>query len=339
MDEQDLLVWDITGVGRIQSQGVKFITHEKFDIPEVEYDQLFYEPDVNNYFKVLDNQQIPLTDEEKEAVGKYIFEYKDVADYPVWAYDGSYLYINEMMKSKAEELGVDYTLLAGRPDHLASKFVPATPTTPEHWERIKLVLRDNGSFALDPAQLCDRCIEGYTEEEYKSIPHPEHYYDRWNFHAQKWYDPRKTDDLKYQAWRDIQTAFDILLWKEIGDYTPQYQMDTWVWQVEEAKKLLVYKEEHPGATSTNEDLFELAPYLYTFYTERTDDEKPDTIFDLAKDVLDNHEKYLIAAAKVNAELWKYKKLLNKTQDNKEIDAISTEVKEKADPRMFPGVVR
>lgn len=319
--DADMLTWDASGMGRVSSQGLKFLTHEKFDIPGVEYDFIFFEPDTNNYIKVLGADTLELTEEEKEACKKYAHDYVNAADYPAWPYTKEGLYINEMLKSVAEENNLDYTVLAGAPDHPASKFIPATDDTPEHWERLKVVIREDGSYVYDPAYLCDKCLVGYTEKEWEELPNKPHKpYERWDFKEEKWYDPRTFESVQANAKSDITRSFDNVIWQMLGEYTPQYQMDTWVWQVMEAKWIVANWDKKPS----KEDLEANAPYLYTFLEKRTDPEKPN-LLDLAKDVLANHSKYLKTAAEVNANLWKFKKELEKTKTNEEADEIRNKV--------------
>lgn len=325
MDNLDMFIWD--GVyGRIQSHGVKFAASEKPELPELgEYLYLFYEPATNNMFKVIQHDgvqiNIPLKPEEIKVIQDYCDRFIEEQDYPVWPYDQNRLYVHEMQKSEAIKDKLDYTLI-GAPDHPASKFIPAMEDTPEHWEHIKAVIRTDGSLALDPPSLCQLCLLGYTESEWEQMPHPSTPYDRWNFKTETWEDPRSLEYVKTATRRSVESSYDTLVWKAVGDYTPQYQMDTWVWQVEEAKRILA--TDHV-LVNANDQLAAEFPYLYTFWATRTDDSKPKTLKELAQDVLDNHKKYLIASAKVHATLWQYRDKIKNATSNEELDKIEKEV--------------
>lgn len=331
--EPDMYVWD-GQYGKIVSRGIKFVAPEKPEIPAIgDYVYLFYEPATGNLFKTVNvngtNVDLPLTKEEKNVLSTFCDHFADDQDYNVWPYDENRLYVNEMLKSEAIRDGLEYTLI-GAPDHPASKFVPGVDGKADHWEKIKAVIRSDGSLSLDPPALCQLCLLGYTEEEWEKMPHPKSVHDRFDFTTETWKDPRTLEQCKLEAWRSIQQDFDTIVWKtSIGQYTPQYQMDTWPWQVQEAKAILNIVDLDQGeladTSKWSENIkLEMAPYLTTFLDARTDEHKP-TFVELARDVLKNHKEYLIASAKGHAKLWDYKKKIEAATTNEECDALIAEV--------------
>lgn len=297
----DRCTWDGL-IGMITSGGISFTTNEKFDIGFA-YDALYYEPAVGNLFLIYENQSRLLTVDEIVKINAYQETYIDTQDYAVWAYDSNNLYITELMKSAAIEKGYQYVMI-GAPDHPASKLVD------NQWVKIKMVVREDGTIVLDPAGLCQLCLLGFTQEEYEKIPKRPNQHYLWDLKANNWYDPRTLEHCKTQAITNLKASYDHIVAVVLNDYTPFRQMDTWVWQVQEAKAYLQASD-----PSTVELL-----YLRPFLEARTDPDKP-TLKALCEDVLNNHARYLEASAMVNAELWNYLKQLEAATTNCEIDEL------------------
>ncbi len=301
----DRCTWDGL-IGMITSGGVSFTTNEKFDIGFA-YDALYYEPAVGNLFLIYENQSRPLTVDEIVKINAYQETYIDTQDYAVWAYDSNNLYITELMKSAAIEKGYQYVMI-GAPDHPASKLVN------NQWVKIKMVVREDGTIVLDPAALCDLCMLGFTEEEYKALPTQPNINYRWDFTTSNWIDPRKLSEVKDRAVTTLKNIFDQLIAKEMNDFTPFRQVNTWAWQVSEAKEYL---------SATDPSKVKM-PYLATFLEARTDQNKP-TLKELCEDVLANHDKYLETAATLCAELWGYIKQVQSATTNDMIDAFLADI--------------
>src|SRR5699024_3153305 len=92
---------------------------------------------------------------------------------------------------------------------------------------------------------------------------------------------------------------------------------TWRDQIEEAQNYLEYMN--------TENITVETPYIDTFLTERTDENKP-TKEELCNDILDNNKKYKIAMATVNAKQWNYLKRAEACTTNTEIDTIKEEIR-------------
>lgn len=149
------------------------------------YDALYFEPPTGLAFKVLANEQIPLTKEEIAVCEHYCDSFLDSADYPVFACDDAGVFAGNMHKSEAIEKSLKFTFPQG-PDHPASKWVG------EQWVRIRASILDDGRLVLDPASICERCIIALTSEEWNAFPQPPVAQDgeeyRWNFVSEDWQD-------------------------------------------------------------------------------------------------------------------------------------------------------
>lgn len=304
---KDYCTWD-GYIGQITSLDVSFTTNDKFELA-FPFDTLYYEPHAGLSFKVLNNQQIELNPHEIEMIKQYQSTYKDTHDYPVWCYDSEYLYLGTFLKSEALEKDYNYTLI-GEPDHPASKLVfeDHTPV----WKKIKMVVRHDESVAINPDGLCPACVYGFTEEEYnEKVPPMPSGWHKWSITRSEWYDPRDIEDTRQRAKQDCLSTFDYQISAITKKHQGQRQMHIWVWEVEEARAYL---------DGTNPD----PVYLKAFLDQRTDPGKP-TLTELCQDVINNHNEYLIGAAKVNARLWGYLKELESLTTNAEIDEFNARV--------------
>ena len=187
----------------------------------------------------------------------------------------------------------------------------------DHWEPVVAIIMDDGSLRLNPGGRCERCVLFFTEEEWNEFPKQptsDYIYDITN---QEWIDPRKIADVLHETQLEIRNYFEAVRWKEWGKYIPQYEQLTWRDQIEEAQNYLEYMNTENITVST--------PYIDTFLTERTDENKP-TKEELCNDILNNNKKYKIAMATVNARQWNYLKRAEACTTNTELDAIRDEIR-------------
>lgn len=315
MSKKYLCSWD-GRIGQLLSNEVKFNFTEHFDIPGINYDYLYYESETGNVFKVIENKRIELTTDEIEAVKSFCDTFADTQDYPVWTYDPSYLYVGEMLKSEAINQKLDYVLI-GAPDHPASRLTGTGTDLFEDqsnsWEKIKMVIMEDGRMIIDPPNLCTKCVIGLTEEQYQawpSIPGP---YHTWDFITETWMDKRDTKDVWKSAVTSIRNACDVMRWKMIGQYIPTFEVDSWRHQLEEAQG---YQQSDVYPT----------PYLDLFLKSRKVGKIP-TKDELVDDILYRHLKEKEALAIVNAKQWDYFALIDEAlnlNDKNEIDRIREE---------------
>lgn len=295
-------------LAKILSNGYIFESNEKPSLG-FEYDTLYYETPTMNIFKIVNGVRSDLTDEEISKIKEYCDNFELTADFMVSAYDKeSLVYAGDMLKSTAVEKDYGF-VINDTPTNKASKYMT------DHWVRIKAVIRDDGTYTIDPAYICSSCVLFFTEEEWMAFESkPMRNDDRFNFVTNKFEDMRLFETLKYEVTTDIRNYFERIRWKEWDKYIPQYEQATWQIQVQEANN---YFSDRETAKT---------PYADAFLSARTDSEVP-TKEDFLKDVLRNNEAYTVAMAKVNAEQWGWLKKVENCTTNKELDVIRNSISE------------
>lgn len=298
-----ILTWN-GSAGRVLSENIVFKVPTPPDLPFL-FDTLYYETPTANAFKVLDGVRHNLTETEIAACRSYCDAYASNASYPVQAYDpDDGVFLGEMMRPDAVARNLSYRIVE-IPDHPASKW------TGKSWERIVAVIMDDGSLRLMPGSICAQCALPMTQVEWDAFPKPAKSAYRWNFTEETWTDPRSLDDLKYEVNLAIRTAFEKERWWAWGKYIPQYEQDTWVYQLEEATAYTA----NPDAET---------PYIDAFLAARTDTEKPGKA-DLCADIITNNSAYKLAVAQVNGEQWNWLTRVKTATENAELDAILEEL--------------
>ena len=309
MNEELTIITYVNNTAIIIYNELRFDTNIKPEL-SFQFDTLYYEPPTNHFVKGINNEFFELTEEEKSECNTYCKTYVENADYPVYAYDDKFIFVGRILKSEAISKNYGYTILE-EPGHVVSKYVT------DHWEPVVAIIMDDGSLRLNPGGRCERCVLFFTEEEWNEFPKQptsDYIYDITN---QEWIDPRKIADVLHETQLEIRNYFEAVRWKEWGKYIPQYEQLTWRDQIEEAQNYLEY--------INTENITVETPYIDTFLTERTDENKP-TKEELCNDILDNNKKYKIAMATVNAKQWNYLKRAEACTTNTELDAIRDEIR-------------
>lgn len=309
MNEELTIITYVNNTAIIIYNDLRFDTNIKPEL-SFQFDTLYYEPPTNHFVKGINNEFFELTEEEKSECNTYCKTYVENADYPVYAYDDKFIFVGRILKSEAISKNYGYTILE-EPGHVVSKYVT------DHWEPVVAIIMDDGSLRLNPGGRCERCVLFFTEEEWNEFPKQptsDYIYDITN---QEWIDPRKIADVLHETQLEIRNYFEAVRWKEWGKYIPQYEQLTWRDQIEEAQNYLEY--------INTENITVETPYIDTFLTERTDENKP-TKEELCNDILDNNKKYKIAMATVNAKQWNYLKRAEACTTNTELDAIRDEIR-------------
>jgi hypothetical protein len=67
------------------------------------------------------------------------------------------------------------------------------------WVPIVFIIRDNGTWAVHPNEVCPICLIHLTEEEYESFPKPPTHHHLWSFSEEIWKDGRSDVDLANSA--------------------------------------------------------------------------------------------------------------------------------------------
>ena len=279
------LTWD--GIsGHIICNDIRLTTDVKFSLP-FEYEALYYEPEIGNKFYFHNNERVQITDEQEAQIRTFCETYVEETDYMVHTYDTEgKLYRGDMLKSEAIEQGLGY-VVSDLPIFPAAKWMDG------HWDRVRFVVRDDGSTQMYPDFICDHCVYGYAEEESDQIPDQPNMYYTWDIATSSWKDVRTLKQAKVDAASSLRADFELLRYALSSDvyYIPSFERETWNWQVHEATDWLANNEVE-------------TPYIDAFLNARTDENKP-TKQVLCEDIIANHKAFLQAMATVNAKQWYY----------------------------------
>lgn len=220
-----ILTWS-NGIGKVSSEDYLFDMADKPELP-FDFDALYYETPTNVAFKILDEQQLPLTEEEIVVCQAYCDGFLDNADYLVNAYETeSGLYRGVMMKSEAVEKEYSY-VIGDSPDHPVSKRVN------DEWVRIAAIIRSNGSYVLMPDSVCDACVLFFTAEEWDAHSKPVRSTERWDFATETWKDYRTLEEAKKEADSWIRNLYTSKR-RELMGSGPYQELASWPWQIDEA---------------------------------------------------------------------------------------------------------
>lgn len=304
-----LMTWD--GMeGRIISNGYRLGTDERFAL-SFAYAALYYEPQSGNAFLVdEEGRSRPLSSEEIAEIRAFCGSFWQKNDFDVHAYDAeSGLYEGCMAKSAAEHAGLAYRVNEA-PDH------PACKWTGEAWERLAMVVLDDGAVRDWPENICAQCVLGFTEaEKAQKVPARPGMYHIWDIASGAWKDPRSLEQAKRDAASSLRVDFELLRHAKSADgyFTPNYETETWTWQVMEARAYLADE----GAST---------PYIDAFLAARTDEGKPGKRA-LCEDILANHKAFLATMAEVNGAQWAFLSRVKAAATKEECLAVQNEAHE------------
>lgn len=298
------------GFSNIFSEGVFFKSEIKPEF-SFKYDTLICESPSSVFMIVHGDKQFVMTESQIKEVQKYCYDFKQNGDYNVYAYDPAdgNLYKGFILKSEAVQKNYSY-VIEPAPENLSCAY----NAEKNDWTTYYAAFLEDGTLLTDIAFLdCDKCVQFLTKEEFEALPKKPHDTDQWDFVRSAWVDKRDLEKLKKDVRLNLRNKMEAIRWKEAGYFTPQYEQDTWRIQLDEA---LHYKKDAEYPT----------PYIDTFLEQRTDNGKPSKA-KLVDDIIDNHNKYVVAAAKANAIQWNFLKRIDNALSGYAVDAISNELEE------------
>lgn len=297
-----ILTWS-NGMGRVSSGDYLFDV-ESAPALSFSFDALYYETPTGLAFKVVDGEQITLTEEEQAACRAYCDGYLENGDYPVQTYEQeSGLYRGVMLKSEAGEKGYAY-LIGNMPDHPVSKW------TGSAWERIAAVIRSDGSYALMPSAVCDACVVFLTAEEWEAHSKPSRSTERWDFSSESWKDSRTLEQARASADAWIRGLY-VARRKALMGSGPYQELASWPWQIDEAK---AWQADNSAAT----------PFLDGVLAALNEDENTATTkAELVESVLKYTDaEWLGAVGQVHGEMYVNLKKLRAAETLEDIDALT-----------------
>ena len=299
-----ILVWQ-KGRVHVLSDGIMLNGVNKPEL-SFSYDDLICESPTGNYFRMLNEQLTPLTDEQIEECFHFCQSFPEQGDYHVFAYapEEDNLCQGIMLKSEASAKGLNWTLVELPADGRACKWDAGQGV----WIPLVAALTGDGGLIMDPSvNVCPSCVQYLTQEEYDALPKREHETDSWDFVKECWADKRDITQLKKDVLLELRNLYEGVRWKAMSAFVPQYEQDTWRVQLEEARAW--------QADSSVE-----TPYMDAFLSFRTDEDVPSKA-ELAADIIANNTRYVQTMAQVNAEQWGWMKQLEKAQTGYEVDAV------------------
>ncbi len=297
-----ILTWS-NGMGRVSSGDYLFDV-ESAPALSFGFDALYYETPTGLAFKVVEGEQVALTEEEIAACRAYCDGYLENGDYPVQAYETENgLYRGVMLKSEAGEKGYSY-LIGNLPDHPVSKW------TGDAWERVAAVIRSDGSYVLMPASICDACVLFFTESEWAEHSKPVRSTEKWDFATETWKDSRTVEQAKKSADAWIRGLY-VARRKALMGSGPYQELASWPWQIDEAK---AWQADNSAAT----------PFLDGVLAALNEDENTATPkAELVESVLKYTDaEWLGAVGQVHGEMYVNLKKLRAAETLKDIDALT-----------------
>lgn len=300
--------------GVVQSNGINFPIGSRPTL-DFEFDSVYYEPDLGNMFKVVNNKNTPLTESEISECSHFGTFFLDVADYPVQAYEPeTKIWRGTMMKTEAQASGLSY-VLDNAPDFPVARY------TENGWEKIVAVILDDGWYKLDPDGVCDRCTLFMSQAEWDAFPHPTTGTQKWNFVSEKWEDYRTLEHAKKNLDQFLRSSYTSKRMDIVGNATAQ-EMASWPIQLAEAEAWSVDKQ---AATPFIDGMVEALSGTKT---------KEEVVVDILKH---NDEIVLKEQGKLHGEMYSYIIRGRAATTLDEVDALEREAAEhlKVQPHTRP----
>ncbi len=308
---ENYLIYD--GVDtRLATKGYQFFMQN--EAPELSFDfnQILYDEDTEQrQYTTNGNQELLQLNELQIAeIQDYLNYYMDEHDYTVHAYVEPYnLFEGTMPVSMAKEKGYSYRI-----NEMPTQKCPKWDEEKQKWVECILLIMDDGTPNWYPESICPHCVKGFTYDEVQLLPEQPSPFYIWDLKTDTWADPRTLEEAKRDAYVSIRADFEVRRHEHspYGYFIGDYESITWQTQFEEAKHWL-------------EDNSYSTPYIDAFLSARTDVNIP-TKEEFCNDVITNHNEFLTAMARINAEQWKYLALVKKATTNDECFDILDEAK-------------
>ena len=234
--------------GAVETNGIVFPIGTKPNF-SFEFDSVYYEPVVNNKFKVIGTERYELSDEEVSECQNFSATFLDTADYPVQTVEeDTMLYAGSMMRSEAVEKGLTY-FVGPTPDFPVARYVQVEGETgitgAGHWEKIVCVIKDDGWYVIEPDGICPKCVVFMNQSEWDAFPKPTKGTQIWDFASETWKDYRTVERARNNLIEYIRNTYNPKRQEVLGGFTPQAEMSSWPIQLEEAK---AYKNNKDAST-------------------------------------------------------------------------------------------
>ena len=272
------------------------------------FTELICEPPTNVYFRMVNEKQFLLSEEEIAECQAYCHDFFTNGEYKVFAYDtnDNNNYKGYIMRSEALEKGYSYVI-----DKIPEKEAAYYDEEAGDWKYYYASINENGVLLEEISSICSNCAMLLTKEEFDALPAREHSTDAWDFVTETWIDKRDMTRMRKEAILSLRNGFEGIRWRAMGEYVPMYEQDTWRVQIAEAQAYLADNSAH-------------TPYIDTFLALREDASIP-TKDELVADIIANNEIFVSKMAEVNAKQWYFMKAIQSAENGYAIDAISASV--------------
>ena len=217
---------------------------EIYEKPKLDFlfDTIRYDSIKNEAFYILDGKINNFTEFHIKQCQEYCKNFIDNHDFFVYIYNKNNIYTRKMLKSEAIKLNLSYTFI--------KPIFPLSKWKDDHWEEVKIIIKDDGSVIHNPVNYCDQCVYFITENEKNQYPNIDKYndvYHKYNVELKDWFVPENELDIrnKYLEYR-LHKIYDIKRWKNVfNKYIPEYERQYWNIEQNEALK---YKNDKNSPT-------------------------------------------------------------------------------------------
>lgn len=185
---------------------------------------------------------IPLTAEEIALIEVFCEESVKVFDLPMYAYDPNRdnLFVGFMPVSEISSLGYFYTVVSC--DYAVAKF----DTNAGVWEKIFVILTDDGSIIYNPTGICDKCVTFMTEKEWDEFekPHDIDEFYKYDHETATWINTRTAEQYVKNFVEFVNAQIHQLLTAKLseihfGKYLDEYfQYDLTLLKLQKMRDLL-----------------------------------------------------------------------------------------------------
>lgn len=267
-----ILVWN--GVnGRVLANGEIIFDVDSKPVIGFDYDTITLDTNlqVASYTKKIPNVDTMMVSEldalQLDLCKQYCDSFLNSQDYEVHAYNDEKIYVGPMLKSKAEEHQLGYSI-AKNPIVNSSKWDDFT----QDWAPVYAAFKEDGYPDMNPVILTDNYVLVMTKSEWDKLPERPSVVYSLDIPTMTWKDKRELSRVKHDAIMDIRVYYEHASLREQSYIRPQ-EMSSWLIQRSEANAYL--KDEKSitpfldGFLSTNSQLNkkELCERILEDYTQ------------------------------------------------------------------------
>lgn len=207
-----------------------FIYEGNFEeFPITDKNMTYVECEINSTFqrgyKTIDADNFELSVEELTKIIFWISDYfskNDIPDINLYCYDpnDNNLYQGYLPYSTIKENNYRFTNV------LCEYAVAKYDELSDEWVEIYVIIREDGSYVINPDGYCNACVLFLSKKEWENLPPVPNEYDphlRYNFVTKSWEDTRTVEELTELYRLTVEQSFDSALESNAKYY---YQIQT-----------------------------------------------------------------------------------------------------------------